>query len=120
VDEFVEMHPNRANGFCCGAGGGMWPGPYEEEAAYQGRMKYEGIKNSGANVLVVGCSNCHDQLMKRVPKYYLEYKYEVKYIWELVADSLVMEPWTEEEIAKGEADGTAQWERLGVDLDEEF
>jgi Fe-S oxidoreductase len=120
VDQFVEMEPNRANGFCCGAGGGMWPGPYEEESAFQGRKKYEGIKNSGANVLVVGCSNCHDQLMKRVPKAYPDYPYEVKYIWELVADSLVLDPWSEDEIAKGEADGAAQWEALGVDLDQEW
>lgn len=120
VDQFVDMEPNRANGFCCGAGGGMWPGPYEEESAFQGRAKYEGIKNSGANVLVVGCSNCHDQLMKRVPKAYPDYPYEVKYIWELVADSLVLDPWTDEEIAAGEAAGAAQWEALGVDLDEEW
>jgi len=120
VDNFVDMEPNRANAFCCGAGGGMWPGPYEEEAAFQGRKKYESIKNSGANVLVVGCSNCHDQLMKRVPKYYPDYHYEVKYIWELIADSLIIEPWTDEEIAQGEADGKAQWEALGVDLDKEW
>lgn len=114
VDDFVEMEPNRANGHCCGAGGGMWPGPYEKEAAYHGRVKYDSIRNSGANVLVVGCSNCHDQLMKRVPKYYPDYKYEVKYIWELVADSLVIEPWSEEEIARAQAAAQEQWERLGV------
>jgi dimethylglycine catabolism B len=44
----------------------------------------------------------------------------VKYIWELVADSLIIEPWTDEEIAKGEAEGKAQSERLGVDLDEKY
>ena len=71
-------------------------------------------------MLVVGCSNCHDQLMKRVPKAYPDYPYEVKYIWELVADSLVFDPWTDEEIAAGEAAGAAQWEALGVDLDEEW
>lgn len=114
VDDFVEMEPNRGNGHCCGAGGGMWPGPYEKEAAYHGRVKYDSIRNSGANVLVVGCSNCHDQLMKRIPKYYPDYKYEVKYIWELVADSLVIEPWSEEEIAKAQAAAQEQWERLGV------
>jgi hypothetical protein len=37
----------------------------------------------------------------------------------MVADSLILEPWTEEEIARGEAEGTAQWERLGVEMDEE-
>ncbi len=114
VDEYVEMEPNRSNGHCCGAGGGMWPGPYEKEAAYHGRVKYDSIRNSGANVLVVGCSNCHDQLMKRVPKYYPDYKYEVKYIWELVADCLVIEPWSEEEIARAQAAAQEQWERLGV------
>ena len=91
----------------------------KQESAWHGQAKYESIKNSGANVLVVACSNCHDQLMKRVPKFNPEYKYEVKYLWELVADSLIMEPWSEEEIARGEAEAAAQWERFGVEMDEE-
>jgi dimethylglycine catabolism B len=119
VDSFVDMEPNRANAHCCGAGGGMWPGPYPDESAYHGREKYKSIQNSGANVLVVGCSNCHDQLMKRVPKAYPDYKYEVKYIWELVADSLVIEPWSEEEIAKAKDEAREQWDRLGVAMDQD-
>jgi len=67
---------------------------------------------------LVGCSNCHDQMMKRLPKFYKDYKYEVKYIWELVADTLVLEPWSEEEVTKAEEESKAQWERLGVDLDD--
>ena len=118
VDEFVDMEPNRANNYCCGAGGGNWPGPYEDDSAWHGRLKYEQIKNSGADVVVVGCSNCHDQMMKRLPKYYKDYPYEVKYIWEVVADSLILEPWSEEEQAKAQEEATAQWERLGVDLDD--
>jgi hypothetical protein len=116
VDEFVDMYPNRINGFCCGAGGGNWPAPFEKESAFHGRKKYESIVNSGANVVVVGCSNCHDQIMKRYPKYY-DCNYEVKYIWELVADSLVIEPWDDEEVAAAEAEAAAQWERLGIDPD---
>ena len=118
VDNFVDMEPNRANAFCCGAGGGMWPMPFEDEAAYHGRMKHKSIKQTGADVVVVGCSNCHDQLMKRLPKYYEDHDYEVKYIWELVADALVIEPWSEEEIKKAEEEAKAQWERLGVDLED--
>ena len=53
--------------------------------------------------------------MKRVPKFYPEYKYEVKYLWELVADTLILEPWSEAEIAQGEAEAAAQWERFGVE-----
>ncbi|MBI5522249.1 MAG: (Fe-S)-binding protein [Desulfarculus sp.] len=115
VDQFVDMEPNRLNGFCCGAGGGNWPMPYEKESAFHGRKKYESIKNSKANVVVLGCSNCHDQIMKRYPKFYPDCDYEVKYIWELVADSLVIEPWSDEEVEQAQAQAAAQWERLGID-----
>ncbi len=117
VDEFVDMTPNRLFSFCCGAGGGNWPMPYEDDSAWHGRKKYESIKNSGANVVVVGCSNCHDQLMKRLPRYYTDYEYEVKYIWEVIADALVIEPWTDEEVEQGEQESAEQWERLGIDPD---
>ncbi len=119
ADGFIDMEPNRGNAHCCGAGGGMWPGPYPDESAWHGRQKYNSIRNSGANVVVVGCSNCHDQLMKRLPKYHKDYEYEVKYIWELVADSLVIEPWKDEEIARAAADAEAQWKRFGIAEDEE-
>jgi Fe-S oxidoreductase len=120
VDQFVDMEPTRMNNYCCGAGGGNWPAPYEKESAYYGRHKVRQIKDSKANVIVVGCSNCHDQIMKRLPKFYPEdCKYEVKYIWEIVADCLVIEPWSDEEVAKAEEEAGAQWERLGVSLDEE-
>ena len=112
VDSFTEMEPNRGNGHCCGAGGGMWPGPYPDESAWHGRQKYYSIRDSGADVVVVGCSNCHNQIMKRLPKNYEDCRYEVKYIWELVADTLVMEPWSDEEIAGAVSNAKEQWEKL--------
>ena len=121
VDNFVELTPNRANNFCCGAGGGNWPMSYEDESAYHARFKYQQIKNSGADVVVVGCSNCRDQIMKRIPKYYPDCHYEVKYIWQLIAETLVLEPWSDEEVLRAEEEATAQWQRLGYtpDSDEE-
>jgi Fe-S oxidoreductase len=118
VDDFVDMQPNRNNNSCCGAGGGNWPLPYEDDAAWHGRLKFVQVKPCGVNVVVVGCSNCHDQIMKRLPKYYKDYEYEVKYIWELVADTLVLEPWSSEEVARAEEDATGQWKRLGVNLED--
>jgi len=39
VENFVDMYPNRANNFCCGAGGGAWAMPYAEERIYYGRSR---------------------------------------------------------------------------------
>jgi hypothetical protein len=43
----------------------------------------------------------------------------VKYIWELVAESLVVEPWSDEEVEKAHQLRDAQYERDDVVLDEE-
>jgi heterodisulfide reductase subunit B len=93
--------------------------PYEKESAWHARHKYDQIRRSGADVVVVGCSNCRDQIMKRIPKFYTEYKYEVKYIWQLVAETLVLEPWEADMVARAEAAAKAQWERFGIELDSE-
>ncbi len=120
VDNFVEMTPNREKNYCCGAGGGMWPMPFEDQSAWHARYKQEQIKQSGANVIVVGCSNCRDQIMRRIPKHFEGCGYEVKYIWQLVAECLVIDPWDKEQITKGEAEAAAQWKALGVDLNAEY
>ncbi len=44
---------------------------------------------------------------------------ETLYLWELVANCLVYEPWSEAEIEAGHALRDAQFERDGVELDEE-
>ena len=45
---------------------------------------------TGADLVVAGCSNCRDQIMKNLkPKFKLDI--EVKYIWEMLADALIME-----------------------------
>ena len=69
-------------------------------------------------MVVAPCHNCRDQLMKSLNKEYA-LGVEVKYLWELVADSLVVEPWSEEEIQKAYELRDAQYERDGVDLEEE-
>ncbi len=118
-ENFVEMYPNRMNQFCCGGGGGAWAMPYTEERIFYGRVKAKQIRDSGAKMVIAPCHNCRDQLMKSiVPEY--ELGVEIKYIWELVADSLIVEPWSEEEIKKAHEERDAQYERDGIDLDEEW
>ena len=40
------------------------------------------------------------------------------YLWELLAESIVIEPWSDEEIAKATVLRDAQFERDGVVLEE--
>jgi dimethylglycine catabolism B len=46
-EHFVEMHPNRMNNYCCGAGGGAWAMPYENERIYYGRSKRNRSRTRG-------------------------------------------------------------------------
>lgn len=84
---FVEMYPNREGNYCCGAGGGAWAMPFKEERVFYGRFKARQIKKTGARLVVTSCHNCRDQIMKSLCKEY-DLDVEVKYIWQLVAESL--------------------------------
>ena len=105
------------NNLCCGAGGGAWAMPYDEERSTYGKMKADQIKDTGAEIVIAPCHNCRDQIMKGLTKEY-QLGIETLYLWELLAESLVIEPWSEEEIAKATALRDAQFERDGVVLEE--
>ena len=51
-ENLVDMYPNRANNFCCGAGGGAWAAPYVEERIFYGRTKAKQIKDTGAKLVI--------------------------------------------------------------------
>jgi excisionase family DNA binding protein len=87
--DVVEMEPNRQTNYCCGAGGGAWAMPFSAERIYYGRMKARQINECGAELVVTACHGCRDQLKKSlVQEYNLDI--EVKYLWELVADALIL------------------------------
>ena len=92
--------------------------PYEAERIYYGRVKAKQIMDTGAKMVIAPCHNCRDQIMKSLTKEYA-LDIETKYLWELVADSLIVEPWSEDEIKKANELRDAQYERDGVDLEDE-
>jgi len=85
---FVEMYPNREGNYCCGAGGGALAMPFKEERVFYGRFKARQIRKTKAKLVVAPCHNCRDQIMKSLCREY-ELDVEVKYLWQLVAESLV-------------------------------
>lgn len=93
--------------------------PYDKERIYYGRVKAKQIMDTGAKLVIAPCHNCRDQIMKSLTKEYA-LDIETKYLWELVADSLIVEPWSEDEIKKAHELRDAQYERDGIELDEEW
>ena len=93
--------------------------PYEAERVYYGRVKAKQIQDTGAKMVVAPCHNCRDQIMKSLTKEF-DLGIETKYLWELVCDSLAVEPWSEEEIKKANELRDVQYERDEIDLDQEW
>jgi Fe-S oxidoreductase len=118
----VHLDPDALNDICCGAGGGAWAMPYDKERLDYGKWKAEQIKATGADLVCAPCHNCRDQILKGIPKEWgeeLGLDYQTYYIWELVAEALVHEPWSEEEVKKSHAERDKQYERDDIDMDEE-
>jgi Fe-S oxidoreductase len=88
-ENWVELYPNRKDQFCCGGGGGTLNTGYHAERIYHGRKKMDQIRATGAKVVIVPCHSCHGQLRNIKNEYGME-DLEVKYLWELVADCLVL------------------------------
>ncbi len=87
--KFVDMYPTGADDYCCGAGGGNWAMPFKDDRIFHGRFKSHQIAASKAGLVIAACPNCRDQIMKSLRREF-DLKVDVKYIWELVADSLVL------------------------------
>jgi Fe-S oxidoreductase len=122
---YREMTDDPLNNLCCGAGGGAWAMPYDEERLAYGRMKADQIRATGAELVIAPCHNCRDQILKglggEVKKGQMDmghYK-ETLYLWELVANCLDYEPWSEAEIEAARALRAEQFERDGIELEEE-
>jgi Fe-S oxidoreductase len=90
LENWVDLYPNRRDQFCCGGGGGTMTTGYNEERIFYGRKKMAQIKATGAEMVVVPCHSCHGQLNNIKEAYGME-DLEVKYLWELVADILIMD-----------------------------
>ena len=90
LESWVDLYPSKRDQFCCGGGGGTMTTGYNEERIFYGRKKMDQIKATGAEMVVVPCHSCHGQLNSIKKEYEME-GLEVKYLWELVADILIMD-----------------------------
>ncbi|MCJ7601300.1 MAG: heterodisulfide reductase-related iron-sulfur binding cluster, partial [Desulfobulbaceae bacterium] len=82
-------YPAKANGYCCGGGGGTLLTPYKKERLHYARRKIEQIKRVNAEMIVLPCHSCHGQFKQALAEHAMDIP--VKYLWELVADALIMD-----------------------------
>ncbi len=87
--DFREMHPNRAENYCCtGGGGAMSMAEYAPRRLKSARIKAEQLKATGAKIVVTSCHNCVDGLFDLIKHYKLDM--QVKLLVNLVASALVV------------------------------
>jgi Fe-S oxidoreductase len=87
--DFREMHPNRAENFCCtGGGGAMSMTEYAPRRLQSGKIKAEQLRATGAKIVVTSCHNCVDGLFDLIRHYKLDM--EVKLLVNLVAKAMVV------------------------------
>jgi CheY-like chemotaxis protein len=90
VTDFREMHPNRAENYCCtGGGGAMSMAEYTPRRLKSAKIKADQLKATGAEVVVTSCHNCVDGLTDLIRHYKLDM--EVTQLVNLVANALVVE-----------------------------
>ena len=89
MDNWIDLYPADMNQICCGGGGGALVTGYNEERIFYARRKADQIKATGAGMLVVPCHSCHGQINSIKKAHGIE-DLEVKYLWELVADCMIV------------------------------
>jgi heterodisulfide reductase subunit B len=63
---------------------------YTDERTHYARKKMEQIRRAGVDMIVVPCHVCHGQLKAMVAAYDMP-DFQVKYLWEVTADALVVQ-----------------------------
>jgi len=107
VSDFREMHPNRAENYCCtGGGGAMSMSEYTPRRLKSAKVKADQLKATGAKVVVTSCHNCVDGLNDLIKHYQLDMK--VMQLVNLVSTALVVEKKAEEPVAPVAAKPAAQ------------
>jgi len=87
--DFREMHPNRAENFCCtGGGGAMSMSEYTPRRLKSAAVKAAQLKATGAKCVVTSCHNCVDGLTDLIRHYELGMK--VTQLVNLVANALII------------------------------
>jgi Fe-S oxidoreductase len=85
-ENFIDMHPNRSNNYCCGGGGGFLQSGYPDARRGYGKLKANQILTTKANYCITPCHNCHAQIhdLSEIN----DHAWETLHLWTLICLSL--------------------------------
>ncbi len=90
ISDWVDLFPNKGNQYCCGGGGGTLLTPYKEERTHYARKKMKQLRQAGVEMLIAPCHSCHGQIKAMLDVYEMQ-EITVKYLWEVVADIIILD-----------------------------
>ncbi|MBF0105692.1 MAG: (Fe-S)-binding protein [Deltaproteobacteria bacterium] len=84
--DFRDVEPRMEHNYCCAAGGGVinCGAPWKRDRVEGNKVKAEQIKQTGADVIVTPCHNCHSGIEDIIGFYKL--KVHVKFISEIMVE----------------------------------
>jgi Fe-S oxidoreductase len=85
-ENFIDMHPNKSNNFCCGGGGGYLQSGYHKDRHQYGKIKFEQVMATGAKYCITPCHNCHAQIHDI--SHHFDGGFHVSNLWTFLALSL--------------------------------
>jgi len=87
-EDFTDMKPNREHNYCCMAGGGTinCGPPWKRSRMLSNRIKAEQIKDTGAQIVITPCHNCHSGIEDIIGFYNLGV--HVKFLSEIMVDTM--------------------------------
>jgi Fe-S oxidoreductase len=86
-ENFVDTWPNKSNNFCCGGGGGAHQSGFKDKKLLYGKIKFDQVIATKADVVITPCHNCHAQLEQICDKY--KGNYHTYHLWNLIMKALV-------------------------------
>ncbi len=88
-ENVIEMHPNREHNYCCNAGGGVinCGPPFKNKRVAGNRVKAKQISDTGAEILITPCHNCHSGMEDIILNYNVDM--HVKFIIDIMYEVMV-------------------------------
>ncbi len=88
-ENFIEVWPNKSNNYCCGGGGGALQAGFVKNRRQYGKIKFDQLAATGADVVITPCHNCHTQVIDICDHF--GGKWKTTHLWNWLEKALVLD-----------------------------